>query len=234
MVVFALGVVAGLLTTVTGMGGGMLLLLALSVLWDPWAALAATAPALLVGNTHRAWMYRAAIERRIALAIAGGGLPGSFLGGLFITEVPAGVLHVMMAAMVGLAAVKVLGGLRLQVSARLLLPVGAINGAVTAGAGGAGLLTAPLLMSAGLSGEAYVATAAVCSLSMHAGRLAAYGAADLVTPALLAWSVGLALAITLGNALGHRIRARVDAALSRRLELGALLTAAGLALVGVT
>ena len=48
-----LGVLAGALTTVAGLGGGMLLIYALAALGDPHVALAATAPALLVGNLHR-------------------------------------------------------------------------------------------------------------------------------------------------------------------------------------
>lgn len=234
MVALMLGIVAGLVTTITGMGGGMMLLLGLSALWDPWSALAATAPALLVGNGHRAWLFWPRVDRRVALAVACGGLPASFLGGLYVTDVPASVLHGLMAAMTALAALKTLSGGHIPVNARLLIPVGAVNGVITAGAGGAGLLTAPLLLSAGLTGEAYIATAAACSVSMHIGRLAAYGAGGLVTWELLAWSSVLALAITVGNALGRRARAHLTGPLSRRLELGALLAAVGLALAGVT
>lgn len=234
MVALALGLTAGLVTTLTGLGGGTLLLLGLSLLWDPWSALAATAPALLVGNGHRAWLFRKHIDWRIALAVAGGGLPGAFIGGLYISAVSAQMLHGMMLAMTTLAAAKVVFDLQLRVSTKLLFPVGAVNGVVSAGAGAAGLLTAPLLMSAGLTAEAYVATGAACSLSMHAGRLAAYGTGGLVTADLLLWSVGLAVAITTGNAVGRRIREHVDAVLARRLELGSLLCAVGLAVAGVT
>ncbi len=234
MIALTLGILAGLITTITGMGGGMMMLLGLSMLWDPWSALTATAPALLIGNGHRAWLFWRTLDRRIALAVTAGGLPGAFLGGLYVTDVPASVLHAMMAGMTALAAVKILSGWQIRVSSRLLFPVGAVNGAITAGAGGAGLLTAPLLLSAGLTGEAYIATSAACSLSMHTGRLAAYGVGGLVTAELLMWSAGLAVAITAGNALGRRVRTHLSAPLSRRLELGALLAAVGLALAGVT
>ena len=52
--VFALvlGVLAGLITTVAGMGGGLVLMLGLATIFDPMVALAATGPGLLVGNMH--------------------------------------------------------------------------------------------------------------------------------------------------------------------------------------
>ena len=45
-----LGVVAGFLTTVSGMGGGLMLVISLSALWGPHVALANPAPTLLVGH----------------------------------------------------------------------------------------------------------------------------------------------------------------------------------------
>jgi hypothetical protein len=61
-----LGLLAGVLTTVAGMGGGMMLVVVLSLVWDPRVALASTAPALLVGNAHRAYLYRAQVARQIS------------------------------------------------------------------------------------------------------------------------------------------------------------------------
>src|SRR5262245_36184409 len=62
-----LGLAAGSLTTVAGQGGGLLLLLACSTLAGPHEALAITAPALLLGNLHRAVWLRAHINKSIAL-----------------------------------------------------------------------------------------------------------------------------------------------------------------------
>ena len=53
-VIALLGILAGILTTLAGLGGGMLLVLALSLTSSPVTELAATAPALSLGNLHRA------------------------------------------------------------------------------------------------------------------------------------------------------------------------------------
>ena len=81
-----LGAAAGLLTSIAGQGGGLLLLIACSMLDGPHAALAMTAPALLCGNAHRAWLHRRTIDWPIALRLIVGGLPGAIIGGLVATR----------------------------------------------------------------------------------------------------------------------------------------------------
>ena len=50
MLLAALGIAAGLITTVSGFGGGMLLVSVLALVWDPLSALTVTSVALLIGN----------------------------------------------------------------------------------------------------------------------------------------------------------------------------------------
>ena len=88
-----LGVLAGGLTTVAGMGGGVMLVLALSLVASPVEALAITSPALLVGNLHRVAVGRRAIDRAVARPFVLGALPGSLLGGLVAVAVPPALLQ---------------------------------------------------------------------------------------------------------------------------------------------
>src|SRR5262249_45454596 len=76
-----LGLIAGVLTTIAGTGGGIILALTMSLAMPPALALAVSAPALLLGNLHRAWVHRAEVDRRVAPAVAGGALLGSLAGG---------------------------------------------------------------------------------------------------------------------------------------------------------
>ncbi len=227
------GVLAGVLTTVAGMGGGMLLVLALSLAWGPGAALASTAPALLFGNVHRAFLFRRAIDRRVASAFALGALPGSLAGGLAATAIPEGVLRWLMIGMTALAVARAAGLVRFRPPAASLVPAAAGVGAASATTGGAGLLASPLLMATGLTGDAYVATGACAAVSMHVGRIAAYGAGGLFTRSIVLGAAVLAAAILAGNLLGRRLRRHVPAAASTRIELAALVGSAALAVVGV-
>lgn len=228
-----LGILAGMLTTIAGLGGGILLQVALSLVVGPRVALAITAPALLVGNLHRAVLYRAHIDRNVARAFALGALPGSVVGGLAAVVLPAGVMHALMLGMAALAIARHLGWWRWEPSRAVLVPAAAGIGAVSATSGGAGLLVSPLMLSTGLSGERYVSTVAVAAVAMHAGRFVAYGLGGLVNGRSLALGAALTVAILLGNLLGARARARLSAATAPRLEVGVLCVATILAVAGV-
>jgi uncharacterized membrane protein YfcA len=229
-----LGVASGALTTLAGLGGGILLLLALSLVWGPTAALAATAPALLLSNLHRFWMYRRDIDRGVAGSFIAGALPGSLVGGLLAARVPEGLLAWMMVGMTALALARSFGVWRWRPQPTLLLPAGLGIGVLTGTSGGAGVLVAPLLLSAGLSGQAYVATAAVCAVAMHTGRVVAYGAGGLLTEETLIRTGILTAALLIGNLVGKRLRARLlDERRAQWLEMATLVVCVGLSLAGI-
>ncbi len=229
IIALSLGVFAGMLTTVAGIGGGAVLILGLSVLWDPWRALATSAPALLIGNAHRASLFREAIDWRTAGALLVGALPASVIGGTLVDGVPAAVLYGAMAAMVGLALLRSFGVLDITVPRKAMLPAGVFIGFITAGVGGGGVLVAPLLLAAGLSGPAYIGTGAVIATGMHLGRFTGYGLDGAVGLHTIVEALGLAAAITTGNLLGRIIRRHIEDSVSRRIEVGALFVGVGLA-----
>lgn len=232
MLVFVLGLFAGALTTVAGLGGGMLLVLVLSVVWDPHRALAVTAPALLFGNAHRLFLFRRALDRRVALRLALGAVPASFAAGLAMVEVPAVVLHVLLVAMTLLAAARELKLIRFGID-RALVAVGLLAGGLTATTGGGGLLVAPTLRAAGLVGERYVATGAAVAIAMHVGRIGGYSGGGLIDAATLLDSALLGAAILFGNLLGRRLHAHMEEPAKARMTYAVLVTSIGLALLGL-
>jgi uncharacterized protein len=217
---------AGGVSTIAGLGGGSLLILGLSALWDPYSALAATSPALAMGNFHRASLFRRDVDWAVVRALVTGGVPGSLVGGWVAVHLPPRLLVGMMAAACLLAVARAGGRSEWRPPRAAFLPVGFVVGVVTAGAGGAGLLLAPLLLASGLKGTAYVGTGACVAVSLHLGRLVAYGAAGVVTGPLMAWALAIGVCITLGNLVGARVRKRLSPRASAAVELGAVLTAA--------
>src|SRR4051794_19686783 len=91
-----LGCIAGTLTTLAGQGGGLFLLLVLAALLGPHQALAITAPALLLGNLHRAALFRESIDKSVAVRVIAGAVPGAFVGGILARVIPAWVLQIML------------------------------------------------------------------------------------------------------------------------------------------
>lgn len=228
-----LGVLAGGLTTVTGMGGGVLLLLALSLATGPAEALALTSPALLVGNLHRLALYHRDVDRRVAGSLALGALPGSLVGGLAAVALPPLAMQALLVLATALALARALGLHDFRPSTGALVPAGFCVGAAAATTGSAGLLIGSLILASGLVGARYIATVAAVAVAMHLGRIAAYGAGGLVTGTSLVASGVLAAAILAGNLVGERVRRRISPRVGARLELGVLLACMLLALLGL-
>ncbi len=231
--ILPLGIAAGALTTIAGVGGGMMMVLVLSLLVEPQWALAVTAPALLLGNAHRAWVFRSSVDRRLALSLIAGAVPAAFVGGLLTVRIEEWVLHWLILSATLFALLKQLGRFDWSPGPKAMLPVGAGTGFLTATTGGGGLLLAPMLLSAGLRSEAYVATAATVATAMHVGRIGGYGIGGLIDAHTLTISAALALAIIAGNWLGKKSREHMSERFKLAVAWGAMLVAMGLAVAGV-
>ena len=228
----ALGLMAGLITTLAGMGGGTLLVLALALLEDPVTALAVSTPALLLGNLHRVLLYRHAIVWPEAWRMAGGGIAGAVGGGLLVRGLPEAFISTLMLLVVAMALAQHFG-LKLRPPRNATLPVAAVCGAISATAGGAGTIAGPYLLSRGLAGVPYVATGAVTAASIHIGKLSAYASTGVATWETLTRGLLLAALIAAGNVLGEHLRRRMGAHRQRRLQLGVMVACAGMALAGL-
>ena len=226
---FGLG--AGLLSTIAGLGGGMLLVLALSALIDPRTALATTTPALLGANLHRAWMYRRALDRRVAGAILLGAFPGALLGSLVAVAIPEAALPWLLLAVAALAVVRELGWVRWDPSPRSLGPVGFASGAIAATSGG--MVVSPMLLAAGVRGDALIGTASATAMTIHVARTLGYGLGGWVRLETLASSALLLVGLLAGNLAGKHLRARLGDRTTHLLTYAVLVLVVALAIAGV-
>jgi len=229
----AIGIGGGVLTTVSGFGGGLVVLLGLAVLVGAKPALVLSSLALLVGNTHRAWFYRGQARTDVLRPLALGLVPASVVGAISAVAVPVAVVHALMTVLPLVAVACALGGWRIVLPRRALVASGAIIGGLAATSGGAGLLVGPLLLAAGLGGEPYLATIAAISVVMHGSRLVGYAVGGLVAPWMLRDAAVVGVALVIGNLVGDRVRASIGARTQRAVEVLAPAIAAALALAGV-
>ncbi|MEL6347179.1 MAG: TSUP family transporter [Myxococcota bacterium] len=223
------GLLAGVLTTLAGMGGGLLLLLALSVVLDPLSALVITSPAMLLGNLHRLRMYFAQVEWPVVKRLWWGALPGSVLGGWLAVGLPTWTLRLLMAAMALLAILNAVGVLRGTPPRAAVTPIGGLLGVIHGTSGGAGPLLGALFQSFGLRNVRYVASMAAVASAMHIARLFAYGAGGAVTVDLLLQGTFTAVAVIIGNLLGERLRRWMGEGAQRRLQQVTLFVIMGVA-----
>ena len=220
-----LGLVAGVLTTVAGMGGGLFLLVALGLVYGPHVALAVTTPALLVSNLHRGWLFRGAIDWRLSRLIAIGVIPGAILGALILPDLPAVVVATLFTASTVFAILRATGRITLAPQPRWIAAYALAIGALAATSGGAGMLIAPLVLCSGVRGERYVATVAIGAVAMHLARAIGYGSVGLLVPTQLLDAAVILTGLLAGNLVGLRLRPRVGPRAERSIELGALLVA---------
>lgn len=244
-ILIALGLIAGSLSTLAGLGGGLVLTLALAALWDPTRALATAAPALLVGNVHRIALFRKHLDGRFVAPFVLGGVPGAVVGGLMAVALPELLLRLVI---LGTAVAAVVHELRGRARRRDAIPerrpgplfiagASSVAGVVTATSGGGGLLLGPLLLAAGARGERFLVSASSIAVCMHVARISAYGASGAVSTQTFLDAGVVALAILAGNALGRRARGPLGlAGESRRgthLTYGVLGVSIALAALGL-
>src|SRR5262245_51263126 len=98
-----LGIAAGVLSTVAGLGGGVLLVMVLSFVRDPQTALAISAPGLLLSNLHRFAMYRRHVDRKIAGTFVLGAFPGALVASVGAFAMPTLALRIILVAVTLLA-----------------------------------------------------------------------------------------------------------------------------------
>lgn len=228
------GIVAGGLTTVAGLGGGILLIAGLSQVWSPATVLAVTAPALLVGNASRALVMVKQIEWALVARFVVTGVPTAFMGSLLAASLPTKWLRIAIALLlIGFVVHEVFPRRNAVEPAiaeaghpNLVMVAGAIAGTVSGLTGGAGFVATPLLNRLGLAPRQLVATSAACMGLVHLTKGIGYGAGRLLTPDLLPLACLLTVGILGGNALGARVLQRLPKAVFQRCLLAGLALAA--------
>jgi uncharacterized membrane protein YfcA len=228
-----LGILAGVLSTVAGLGGGVFLVLSVSLLRDPQTALAITTPGLLLSNLHRFAVYRKHLNRKIGGIFMLGAFPGALIASLFTVAMPALAVRIILVMVTALALVRAFGWWRWTPGPRSLAPAGLATGAIGASSGG-GIMIAPILLAAGVQGDAVVATASLSAVVIHVGRVLGYGLTGFITTSTLYESAVLAIALVIGNLVGQRMRGKLSERASERLTYGTMVVCTLIAIAGLS
>jgi uncharacterized membrane protein YfcA len=228
------GVMAGGLTTVAGLGGGILLIAALSVFWAPAMVLAMTAPALFVGNASRVALLRREVDWQLVARFGLTAAPTALLASYLAVKAPAGVLKVGISLFLFAFVVQELVKRRPVTVTRIEGPgktvlaatAGAISGTVSGLTGGAGFIATPFFLRLGLGPRELVATSAACMALVHLSKGVGFSLNLSLTPALLPAAVALTIGVVAGNSVGSHLLERLSERRFRQILLGALVLAA--------
>lgn len=179
------GMISGFMDGVLGLGGGLVLIAALSWQLPPQDIVVATAPVLLMSSLARAGVFRRGIDWPVVAWHSLGGVPAVAAGGLLLARIPTRGLELLM----GLFLVSYgLSDLRRStppedgkaLDHRTFIAVGALSGFVAATVGGAGPLIVPFLRRHGLDGERFVGTMAAIATATLTLKTATYWTAGLL------------------------------------------------------
>lgn len=200
-----------LLSAVAGFGGGVLLLPVFTALFGLATAVPVLTLTQLASNTSRVWLNREHLHGRLIAWFALGAVPLAVAGGLLLASAPLAALQRVL----GLFLIATVAWRRLAPHPRALpglafVAVGAASGLGSALLGSVGPLTAPFFLAVGLTRAAYVGTEAASALTMHAAKLVAYGAGDLLSTKVLLYGLALTPASLLGAWWGKQIVGRIS------------------------
>ncbi|MFO7857335.1 MAG: sulfite exporter TauE/SafE family protein [Ectothiorhodospiraceae bacterium] len=235
------GAVAGLIAGLFGLGGGVVMVPVLLVVFAAQGLPEAVIMHMAVGSSlavivvtslsslrahHRLGGVAWPVVARMAGGIAAGALAGAWLADTLSANALQNVFAVFLVAV----AVKMGLGLNPAPGSRpfpgtlLLAAAGAVIGALSALVGiGGGTLTVPFLSWAGMAMRRAVGTSAACGLP-----IAAAGAAGFMLTGYVYWPAvgGLAAASVLVAPVGARLAHRLPGALLQRLFAALLLVVA--------
>lgn len=226
------GLLAGFLTTVAGVGGGLALIAALSGFTplDPKEVIGLTAPVLLLSNAQRAWLFRAHIERPVVGWFLLGAGPCVVAAAASLPRLPARAIQVGIAVLLlSFVAERVLrrsSPPAVTVPLRGFVGVGAASGALSATVGGSGPFSAPFFNGYGLARHRFVGTNASANAVQHLLKTAVFAVVGVLTVPVLPVAALAAITSMIGNKLGELVLDRISERMFVNLLLVALTVAA--------
>jgi uncharacterized membrane protein YfcA len=207
----SLALAAGTLSGISGFGAGLMLSAYLLPVLGARIAVPVLAVAMVPTNFGRIWAFRQGLDLRRAVPVLAGVLPGSLVGAAAFAALSGPMADLVVGAflVVTVPLRRALQGRAVMGHPLMLVGGGAVTGILSGMTTGAGVLLVPLLLGAGLTGPALLATDAFVSGSMHVVRCIGYGATGLLGPDLILLGLALGVATIPGSRLAAVIVAKL-------------------------
>ena len=219
LLLFAVALVAGVLSGLVGTGSSIILLPLLIALYGPRVSVPVMAIASVLGNLGRVLAWWREIQWRPVLAYSLPGIPAAVLGAHTLLSISPRLVDGCLAGF--FAAVIPLRHLAARKQWALnwwqLALSGAVIGFLTGLIFSTGPLSVPVFTGYGLTGGAFLGSEAASALLLYAGKLATFGAAGVLNAAVLARGLVIGAALLAGSLLARLLLPRSVS--PRRYEL---------------
>ena len=208
----AAALLASVLSSVTGFGGAIIMLPALTLAFGVRDAVPILTVAQLLGNASRVGFNRREVAWPVVGWFALGGVPFAVAGGIVFADAPLPVLTRLVGGfLLVIVAYRCVGPKRTSpLPCWSFAPVGAAGSFLSALAGTVGPLMAPFFLAFGLVKGAYIGTEAMTAVVMHATKLAVYSNTDILTTEIVIIGLLLGAVMVVGTDLGKRVVDRVS------------------------
>lgn len=180
-------VMAGL----SGIGGGMLLAMAIAPVVGVKPLVPIISVAMLINHVFRVWVFRAGIQWPTAGLMASVGVPATVCGAMVYVALSAKVVAIVIGVciLVFVPARRLIGHRTWRLGKPGLAGVAGVYGFLSGATLGAGLIVIPALLGHGLTGAMLIGTDAALGLAVIVAKTTTFGTLDVLTPNVLAFGV---------------------------------------------
>lgn len=210
--IMAVCFIASALSGMSGMGGGVIISIFIAPIVGVEAIVPLLSVSMLLANMSRVWVYFHALDWRMSLKLATTAVPGVIVGSLFYVNAQSSVVGIVLGLVLILSVPlrRWFNKRKIYVSNGALVAFGFPFGALSGTSIGAGMLIVPMLLGAGLSGPALLATDALVAVAMNATKIVVFGRFNALDLELLLLGGVMGLCTVPGTWVAGWIMARTD------------------------
>lgn len=205
---YALSFFTSGMTAAAGIGGGLVLLAAMTTVYAPGVLIPVHAVIQVGSNGGRAIMMRRDILFLHIPAFTLGSMIGGFAGAQIFAELPVSLLRALLALFILYAAWAPMPRF-LRPSKRMFFGLGTITSFLGIFVGGTGPMLAPVIAAASPTRHGIVATHAAMMTLHHITRIAAFGLIGFAFGPYLGFIIGMIVTGLIGTMVGRQFLNRL-------------------------
>lgn len=196
---FTLVTLGSLLTSLTGLGGGTLILAGLLLFYPPTIALPLHAFTQLSANALRAGIFFKTVKWKVVAAYACLMLPFAWLGASIFDHINASWLKIMIGVFMLISLVKWKGRSKEEPKMIVFVMAGALSGFVSIFVGAVGPMVTPLFNRLKISREGSINTKSAGQMTLQLMKIIAFSGATAINFSVLEDQIGT---LVLGTLVG--------------------------------
>ncbi len=211
--------IAGTCSGMSGIGGGLLLPPVLAPILGVQHVVPVLSFGMLMTNAHRLWLYRQHANLKLIGSVLVTTVPAVVLGTTIYLELPPDMIAIVLGGflLLSIPLGRFFARRKLALGPAGLAVAGGFYGVVSGTTPGAGVLIVPLLLGAGLVGEAFLATDASISIAVNLTKTIIFNRLGGLPLELLAVGLLIGLCTVPGNYAARWILRRTSVRLHTRL-----------------